>query len=256
MLAKISQSARLMPSRPRIAPQPLAAAFPGRDMPVLLEEGARRQERVGEALERPELQPLHDLHGHVVEGPTHEVGVGQVAQRVDADQEQHVDLAVGARPQDAHRVAPGLAASRPPGALDLVDLVHRAATGQQRRMHAGHAARLGRSPGASRTGTARRPRRSAAASAASAPPVALAGEHDARARRPPAGASSASSMRRPPRPDKRRLVARRRTARGSPRPAGGSARMQHPDARPAPGGLAQAQVQDRHFLFGVEAAPG
>ena len=129
--------------------QPLTAPLPGGDVPVLLEEGARRQERVGVALERAELERLHDLDRHVVERAAHEVGIGHVAQRIDADQEQHVDLAVRARPQDAHRVAPGLAVhQRTPHPLDVVDLAassarRAAATGAPPR-----AARRGRSPAA------------------------------------------------------------------------------------------------------------
>ena len=238
---------------PADRPQPLTSAFPRGDVPVLLEEGARGQERVGVALERPELEALHDLHGHVVEGPAHEVAVGQVAQRVDADQEQHVDLAVGARPQDAHRVAARLAVhQRPPRPLDVVDLAasrgRRAAATDARRP----AARRGRSPGASRTGTARprhRPRPSRRRPHPVAPP---------RARRPSSPASSQGGERLVeglvgPAGQQSCLVARHAQHVGRHVVQAGPARMQHPDASPATGGLAQAQVQDRHLLLGVEA---
>ena len=52
-LAKISQSGRLMPAGGAERPDPLAAAFPVGDVPVVLQERRGREERVGERLEVP-----------------------------------------------------------------------------------------------------------------------------------------------------------------------------------------------------------
>ena len=69
----------------------------------------------------PSSSDCTTLIGHVLERPARERGVRGVAQRIDADQEQHVDLAVGAGPQDRVRVAAGLAVhDRAPDGLDIV----------------------------------------------------------------------------------------------------------------------------------------
>ena len=82
---------------------PLAPALPVGDVAVALEEGRGRQEHVGVRLEVGELEGLHDQGRHVLERLPGERRVGHVAQRVDADQVEHVDLPLGAGPQDLDR---------------------------------------------------------------------------------------------------------------------------------------------------------
>jgi len=142
---------------------PLPASLPVGEMPVLLDRRGGRQEGVGERLERPELKRLDDLHGHVLQGAPSERSVGQIPKGVDADQEQHVDLARGARLEDLHRRATGFADhDRAPYGLDLGTLgrrVEAATTRQEIGVHACaqralvvRAARGEREPGARRRG--------------------------------------------------------------------------------------------------------
>ena len=119
MLAKISQSGRLIPCGAADRLQPLAPAFPRGDVTVLLDERGSGQERAGEGLQRAELQRLHHDPFDVLQRAMRERGIGQVPQRIDPHAEQHVDLAIGAGLQDRVAVTAGLAGSstdptRPP----------------------------------------------------------------------------------------------------------------------------------------------
>ena len=119
----------------------LAAAFPGGDVPVLLEEGRGRQEHIRERLERAELERLHHLPGHVLQGTPSERRVRVVPEGVDADQEQHVDLSVGTGLEDP---APGPALGRlerPPDVLDFRPILRApdpTSARQERRVDPGH----------------------------------------------------------------------------------------------------------------------
>ncbi len=117
----------------------LAASLPRGHVTRLLQEGRGGQERVDEGLERSELQPLHDLVGHVLERAQGEVRVGGIPQRIHADEQQDVDLAVGAGLEDGVGVPAGRTVHhRPPHGLHLVEpVLGRAPPGQQAWVHAG-----------------------------------------------------------------------------------------------------------------------
>jgi hypothetical protein len=108
------------PERVANALQALASTLPRGHVPLLLEEGSCRQERIRIAREGAELERLHHLARHVLQGPSGERRVRVVAERVHADQEQHVDLPVRRRLQDlAPALAPVGEVERSPDGLDL-----------------------------------------------------------------------------------------------------------------------------------------
>src|SRR4029450_5138500 len=74
------------------------------------------------------------------ERPTNQIGVRDVPERIDADQEQDVDLAVRACLEDLPGRAPAFRWEASPRALDLRALgliAHTAAAGQEPRVDAG-----------------------------------------------------------------------------------------------------------------------
>ena len=119
----------------------LAATFPGGDVPVLLEEGRGRKEHIREWLERAELERLHHLPGHVLQGTKSERRVRVVPEGVDADQEQHVDLSAGTGLEDPAPCSALGRLERPPDVLDFPPILSApdpTSSRQERRMDPGH----------------------------------------------------------------------------------------------------------------------
>ena len=234
--------------------EPLTAALPGGDVPPLLQIGRGGQEHVRVRLQLGELEALHHDVGHVLQRATGQRGVRGVAQRIHADAEQDVDLAGRAGLEDRHGPASlGRGHDRTPDRLDLrALLVHGEPppAGQQPRVHPrlqrATVVRAARDVGEPRPGAAgERPRlvnRSR--------PVGEArprDDHGGVARlRQRVGDAGAVAQR-------GGLAAREdehvlRDVVQARRP-----RVQHDDAGSPRRGLAQAKVQDRHLLLGVEA---
>ena len=127
-----------MPSGPRIGRRRWPRPSQFVTWPSFSMKAAAGRNASANGLEVPQLERLHHLDRHVLQCTARERRVGSVAQRVDADQEQHVDLAIGARPQDRVRVAARLAVEdRPPRGLDLAGIADRPAAREQRRVHPG-----------------------------------------------------------------------------------------------------------------------
>ena len=237
----------------------LAAALPIAHMPVTLEERRGRQEHARVRLQVTELERLDDDGGDVLQRAAGERGVGGVAEGVDADQVEDVEFVFGSGSEDVGRAAAdGLDHHGSPDGLKLGALlgdVQPAAAGAEGRVHArpqrAVIARTARDP---RESGAVRPRRGDGAVRG---PLLLS-ESGAGKDEPalPRGRERCAGA--------RRIAARRDRGERLDLAAGThehvlgdvmqprSARGHDHDPCATGRRLAQAQVQDRHLLLGIE----
>ncbi len=229
--------------------------------PSFSRNAAAGKERVGVGLERAELERLDDRTLDVLQRLRGQRRIGIVAERVDTDQEQHVDVSRRARLQDAPPV-PALIADdhRTPERLDLCALLREGeatAAGEELRVHArqeratvvgppGHVCEPRTRLGRERTGV-RNAERVVGQSRT--------GDHEAGIARLAKRVDHRLDLR--PMTALFRLQQPRLVAGPAqdvlrdvvqPRPP----RVQDEDLRPSPRGLAQPQVQDRDLLLRVQ----